>query len=42
MKFIDMHCDTIMAIMGNDKNILDNDLMIDLNKLKKSDYLWLY
>ena len=39
MKFIDMHCDTIMAIMGNDKNILDNDLMIDLNKLKKSDYL---
>lgn len=39
MKIIDMHCDTISELMGNTKSIRNNDLMIDLNKLKSSDYL---
>ena len=39
MKFIDMHCDTIMALMGNHKSLRENDLMIDLKRLKSSDYL---
>lgn len=39
MKIIDMHCDTISELMGNNISLRDNDLMIDLNKLKSSDYL---
>lgn len=39
MKLIDMHCDTIMALMDNDKELRKNDLMIDLEKLIKGDYL---
>ena len=39
MEFIDMHCDTIMALMNTNMNLRDNDLMIDLNKLKKSNYM---
>ncbi len=40
MNFIDMHCDTIMALMDHkEKNLKDNDLMIDLNRLKKSNYM---
>ncbi len=40
MQFIDMHCDTIMALMGHDdKHLRENDLMIDLHKLKNADYL---
>ncbi|MDO4940873.1 MAG: dipeptidase [Erysipelotrichaceae bacterium] len=39
MKFIDMHSDTIGALMGNNNSLLDNDSMINLNKLKEADYL---
>ena len=31
---IDLHCDTIMALMGNHKSLQENDLMIDLKRLK--------
>ena len=39
MRIIDMHCDTIMALMNTDKSIYESDNMIDLKKLKKGDYL---
>lgn len=40
MQFIDMHCDTIMALMHHeDKHLFENDLMIDLKRLKEADYL---
>lgn len=39
MKIIDMHCDTIMALMGNDKELRQSDNMIDLEKLQRGDYL---
>lgn len=39
MKIIDMHCDTIMALMNTENNIYDSDNMIDLLKLQKGDYL---
>lgn len=39
MRIIDMHCDTIMALMNTDKNIYESDNMIDLKKLKQGDYL---
>ena len=39
MRIVDMHCDTIMALMGNDKELRQSDNMIDLNKLQKGDYL---
>lgn len=40
MRIIDMHCDTINELMKDDKLILrQNDLMIDLVKLRKNDYL---
>lgn len=39
MRIIDMHCDTVMALMDTDKNLRRNDLMIDLEKLQKGDYL---
>jgi len=40
MKYVDMHCDTITALMKKEnETLLDNSLHIDLNKLKKGDYL---
>lgn len=39
MKIIDMHCDTIMALMDTDNNLYQSDNMIDLVKLQKGDYL---
>ena len=37
MKVADMHCDTISAL--NDSGLRSNHLHIDLNKMKKGDYL---
>ncbi|MGB4587866.1 MAG: dipeptidase [Clostridiaceae bacterium] len=44
MKVIDLHCDTLMALnksslLKKDKKFNQNDLHIDLEKLKKGDYL---
>lgn len=44
MKVADMHCDTIGAIyenrlLGNNYSLKENNLHIDINKMKKSDYL---
>ena len=39
MRIIDMHCDTIMALMQSNQPLRENVHMIDLNKLKKGDYL---
>lgn len=44
MQAFDMHCDTLMAlrdarIAGAPKSFLTNDLHIDLQKLKKGDYM---
>ena len=39
MKIIDMHCDTVMALMGNNKTLRSSDNMIDIEKLEQGDYL---
>ena len=44
MKVFDMHCDTLFELneamkAGREKSFLKNDLHIDLQKLKKGDYL---
>ena len=39
MRLIDMHCDTIMALMNTENNIYESDNMIDLKKLQQGDYL---
>lgn len=39
MKILDMHCDTIMALMDSEKSLKSLDCMINLDKLKKGDYL---
>ena len=39
MKIIDMHCDTIMALMGNDKTLRESNNMIDLQKMQQGNYL---
>lgn len=39
MKIIDMHCDTIMALMDTKNNIYESNNMIDLKKLQYGDYL---
>ena len=39
MKIIDMHCDTIMALMKSDNNIRESENMIDLNKMMEGDYM---
>lgn len=44
MKVVDFHCDTLSGLRraaqyGTPKGFLDNDLHIDLNKLKKGDYM---
>ena len=37
---IDMHCDTISELMKHaDKNLRDNDLMVDLCKMKQGHYM---
>ena len=43
MKVVDMHCDTISELFkarerGEAGSIFDNQLHIDLNKMKKGDY----
>ena len=38
-KIIDLHCDTIMALMGNDKELRKSDNMIDIEKLQEVDWL---
>lgn len=39
MKIIDMHSDTIMCLMNNKQTLLNSKTMINLEKLKESDYL---
>lgn len=44
MKVVDMHCDTISAILGEQRKgknveLRSNDLNIDIEKMKKGDYL---
>ncbi len=39
MKIIDMHCDTIFEIAKQNSNLRENQLHIDLKKLKEADYL---
>lgn len=40
MKVVDMHCDTILELLDHkDKNLYSNDCSIDIEKLKKGDYL---
>ena len=44
MKVVDMHCDTLLGLFdrrakGEEIGILKNDLHIDLEKMKKGDYL---
>ena len=39
MRIIDMHCDTIMALMNSNEELRENKHMIDLGKLKTGDYL---
>lgn len=34
-----MHCDTFMVITDTDKNLKENDCMVDLQKMQKGDYL---
>lgn len=39
MKIIDMHCDTIMALMETNNCLRKSDNMIDIEKLKKGNYM---
>lgn len=40
MKVIDMHCDTILELLNHpEKELFQNDLSIDIQKMKKGDYL---
>ncbi|MFI3209505.1 MAG: dipeptidase [Peptostreptococcaceae bacterium] len=39
MKLIDLHCDTIDLIVDSNKNLRENDLTVDIQKLKKADSL---
>lgn len=40
MKVVDMHCDTILELLDHkNKNLYSNDLSIDIEKLKKGNYL---
>ncbi len=39
MKIADMHCDTIVEIYNNDFSLAKNKLHIDVEKMKKGDYL---
>lgn len=39
MKIIDMHCDTIMALMNTTNNLRKSDNMIDIEKLIQGNYM---
>ena len=44
MKIVDFHCDTISQLYdlkqsGENINLKENKLHLDLNKMKKSDYM---
>ncbi len=39
MKYADMHCDTITALYRNNGSLLENDLHVDLNKMRKGECL---
>lgn len=39
MKIADMHCDTIVEIYNNDFSLAKNKLHIDVEKMKRADYL---
>ena len=39
MKVVDMHCDTISRIYKEGGSLKENDFNVDLNKMKKGDYL---
>lgn len=39
MKIIDMHCDTIMALMGKTDTLRKSNNMIDLEKMQQGNYL---
>ncbi|MBQ3295423.1 MAG: dipeptidase [Erysipelotrichaceae bacterium] len=39
MKYVDMHCDTITSLYRSNGSLLNNDLHIDLNKLRKGECL---
>jgi membrane dipeptidase len=39
MRIIDMHCDTIMALMQSNQALRKSEHMIDLDKLQKGNYL---
>ncbi|MCY1153518.1 MAG: membrane dipeptidase [Sphaerochaetaceae bacterium] len=39
MKIVDMHCDTIVEMFNTNQHISKNNLHIDLEKMKRSDYL---
>ncbi|MCR4672071.1 MAG: dipeptidase [Lachnospiraceae bacterium] len=39
MKAIDMHCDTVKALYHNGKSFVENDMHIDLQRLKKGNYM---
>ena len=44
MRVVDMHCDTILELLsrdlkGKEASLYSNDLSIDLEKMKKGNYL---
>ena len=39
MKYADMHCDTITELYRSGSNLLNNDLHVDINKMKKGECL---
>ena len=39
MKYIDLHCDTLMMFAGNGGNLYENTMAIDIARLKKGDCL---
>jgi membrane dipeptidase len=39
MKIVDMHCDTIVEMFNTNQHLSKNNLHIDLEKMKRSDYL---
>ena len=39
MRIVDMHCDTVMALMRGDNVLRKSNNMIDVEKLQKGNYL---
>ena len=39
MKYVDMHCDTITGLYRNKGSLRENDMHIDLGKMKKGECL---